>query len=466
MKNYFIKIFITFISILNHILGFSQNFDINKVESAVVLVQIYDFQGNKIGHGSGFIIDSKGTVVTNYHVVENAYSVKIISETKQAYDMLKILKGDKKKDLAILSIRNPSNVSFPYLKISGKIPNKGIDCWAIGTPVNEKYMNTVSKGLISNIYKSGENTLLQTNAEISHGSSGGPLINNSGEVVGITTGGDPSEDGSRANINFAVWSGHILELETINKDRLISPDQIPGRLSFYIDSPSSGDIYIYINNTYIGLFSSYFPNVVPNCGQDGTITRYLYGGTHQYRVFNSSTNQTSYGVVTLSPGECKLVRIANNYKPPPTHNTPTENVYIPPVDTYVFRNNYAWLIGAGISFYDGGALAFQASVEKYLNDRLSIRGNVRMELFTGVGIDMKKYFSSKNAINWYVAPSVLYMFDYFTWAGLKVGADINFSDRIVLNADAGIGRSFDYGLWDFEANFIIGYRFKKKAVFK
>jgi hypothetical protein len=463
MKKSFIPLSILCVLLQFHFLGYSQNMDMNKISSAVVLVQVYDFTGNKIGHGSGFIIDSRGTIVTNYHVVENAHTVKIVTDinyNKRSYDMLKIISGDKKKDLAMISILNPSNVTFPYLKMSGKVPNKGIECWAIGTPAKEEYMNTVSKGLISNVYKSGDNILLQTNADISHGSSGGPLINNLGEVIGVTSGGDPSEDGSRANINFAIWSGHIYELPTINKDRLINPEQIPGRLSLYIENPFSSDIYVYINNTYVGLFSSYFPNAIPNCGQDGTITKYLYTGTYQYRVYNSATNQTHYGTVTISPGECKLVRISNNYTAPPVYYTPVERD--DRAQVYQTREKYDWLIGAGASVYDMGALAFQASVERYMNDRISIRGNVRMELFTSVGLDFKKYFSSSKAVNLYVAPSVLHVFDYFTWAGFKVGADINFSDRIVLSTDAGIGRSFDYGLWDLEANFIIGYRFKKK----
>ena len=70
--------------------------DIEKLDDAVVLVMIYDYQGNFVGHGSGFIIDNKGTVVTNYHVVKGAYSLKVRVDNngvKTDYDVENIISG-------------------------------------------------------------------------------------------------------------------------------------------------------------------------------------------------------------------------------------------------------------------------------------------------------------------------------------------------------------------------------------
>lgn len=123
--------------------------DIDKLDDAVVLVLIYDHQKNYVGHGSGFFIDGQGTVLTNYHVIQGAHYLKIrtnINDVVKDYDVDKVLRGDKQIDLVLLSVRKPSQTTFPYLTLAKSYPSKGEDCWAIGTPANPKYMNTVSKG--------------------------------------------------------------------------------------------------------------------------------------------------------------------------------------------------------------------------------------------------------------------------------------------------------------------------------
>jgi hypothetical protein len=290
--------------------------DIDMIDNAIVVVMIYDYKGNQLGHGSGFIIDEMGTVITNYHVIKGASSLKIkidINGYKEIYEVEKIISGDPSKDLAKISIKNPYSKKFPYLILSKTFPTKGEDCWAIGTPADEKYMNTVSKGLISNIDKYSDPKILQTNAEITNGSSGGALINSKGEVIGVTTAGDGSKDGARASINFAVWIGEIYNLPHINKKSVVDPASIPCQLGFYTNSPYIGYVYFYIDQIYIGSFTKYFQNnLTPNCGDYGTITRYLYAGTHTYQIYYASTRQWSYGSITLSPGQCQIFKVGGN----------------------------------------------------------------------------------------------------------------------------------------------------------
>ncbi len=133
----------------------AQGPDIEKLDDAVALVEIYDYKNNVLGNGSGFVIESSGILVTNYHVVEGAYKLKIVFEengTRVKYDVESIVKGSKSKDLAILKISNRNNKQFSYLKISKQSPKKGEECWAIGTPADPVFMNTVSKGLVSNLF--------------------------------------------------------------------------------------------------------------------------------------------------------------------------------------------------------------------------------------------------------------------------------------------------------------------------
>ena len=237
--------------------------DIDKIDNAVVVVMIYDYHGNQVGHGSGFIIDDKGTVVTNYHVVEGASTIKVKIDNngyKETYDVDNIISGNASKDLAKISIKNPYSKKFPFLTLSKTFPTKGEDCWAIGTPAEEKYMNTVSKGLISNIDQYSDPKMLQTNAEITNGSSGGALINVKGEVIGVTSAGDVSEDGARASINFAIWIGELSNLSPINKQSIVDPASIPSQLGFYTNSPYNVHAYFYIDGIYVGSFSKYFQN--------------------------------------------------------------------------------------------------------------------------------------------------------------------------------------------------------------
>ncbi len=292
---------------------FAQSIDIESLDDAVVLVEMYDYKEDYIGHGSGFIIDVNGTVVTNYHVVKGVHSLKVILQDnygqRKSYDVQTVVKGSEIKDLAILKIKNPYNQKFKYLKIANDLPKKGEVCWAVGTPANPKYMNTVSTGLVSNLDLSNNPKLIQTTAEISHGSSGGPLINKNGEVIGVTSSGDVTEDGTRASINFAIWIGEITNLPTIEKERVIDPRSIPCELSFYTTNQFIGDVDLYVDGNFIGSFTKYFSSL-PECRAEGTITRTLSSGEHSYYVYYPEIGQHSYGTINLTPGQCQIIHVA------------------------------------------------------------------------------------------------------------------------------------------------------------
>lgn len=201
------------------------NIDFEKLDNAVVLIERFDIDDEPIGHGSGFFIEENGILITNYHVVEGAYRLKInidINGQKKVYDVEAIISGDESKDIAKIKLKNKENETFPALKIAKKEPKKGEDCWTIGTPVKMKYMNSITEGIISNIYPEGiagwAGKMLQVSAPYTHGSSGGALINAKGEVIGITCGGNDDELGARANINFAIWVGEFKDLIPIEKE--------------------------------------------------------------------------------------------------------------------------------------------------------------------------------------------------------------------------------------------------------
>ncbi len=155
------------------------------------------------GLGSGVIIDAKGTILTNYHVVEGADEVLVeLFDGKQfrAADV----RTDEQSDLAVLRIKPDHDLSAATLGDSDKLE---IGDWvlAVGHPFDLD--STVSSGIVSGkarVLPSGRRAeFLQTDAAINPGNSGGPLVNLDGEVVGINTA-IASNSGGYQGIGFAI----------------------------------------------------------------------------------------------------------------------------------------------------------------------------------------------------------------------------------------------------------------------
>lgn len=168
----------------------------SRCSPAVVSIKTKDKEGRPIGLGSGFIISPDGVIITNFHVVESAYQAEVnIGEDiiKEAY----LVKGIPELDIAILKI---DSEQLPVLSIgdSDSLIN-GQFVVALGNPAGLE--RSVSSGIISALRTKGENKLIQMTAPVSPGSSGGPVINEYGEVIGITT---LASFFMTQNLNFAV----------------------------------------------------------------------------------------------------------------------------------------------------------------------------------------------------------------------------------------------------------------------
>ncbi|MEA5040299.1 MAG: S1C family serine protease [Clostridiaceae bacterium] len=152
---------------------------------AVFYLEVYDATGTATASGSGFFIDSQGTAVTNYHVIDGAYSAKItVSDTGKIYDVLGVYGYDIFEDWAVLKI---GGTGFSYLDIGAPATVVGgATVYAIGSPLG--LQNSISQGLISNTSRPVDDVnYIQTSAAISSGSSGGALLNKYGDVIGITS---------------------------------------------------------------------------------------------------------------------------------------------------------------------------------------------------------------------------------------------------------------------------------------
>ena len=160
----------------------------------------YDKNGNEYALGTGFVISADGKIVTNYHVIEEAYSATItINGT--AYNIVSVLAYDANIDLAILKI-NASDMAFA--NICKNPVNVGETVYAMGS--SRGMTNTYSQGIITYANRIVDGVShIQHDASITHGNSGGPLINIYGEVIGVNTWGISDSQ----NLNFAVFAGEL-----------------------------------------------------------------------------------------------------------------------------------------------------------------------------------------------------------------------------------------------------------------
>jgi serine protease Do len=154
---------------------------------------IYTQKDEGVSQGSAFVVDKSGLSISNFHVFENASSAIAINELGDEFMISEIIEYDKEKDFIIFRLGNQNDI--PFLQISNQTPSIGEPCFAIGNP--KGLTQTLSTGIISG-YRNG-NEKLQTTTSITYGSSGGPLFNEKGQVIGVTTSGY-----GEANLNFAI----------------------------------------------------------------------------------------------------------------------------------------------------------------------------------------------------------------------------------------------------------------------
>ena len=161
----------------------------------------------QMGSGSGVIISSDGYIITNHHVIETAEDIQITTNNNQSYDA-KIIGSDEQNDIALLKIETSDEL--PYA-VFGDSDSTQIGEWvlAVGNPFN--LTSTVTAGIISaksrNLDPTGRTTqsYIQTDAAVNPGNSGGALINDKGELIGINTA-IQTQTGSYVGYSFAVPS--------------------------------------------------------------------------------------------------------------------------------------------------------------------------------------------------------------------------------------------------------------------
>ena len=201
-----------FIMLCTPVLG--QNYDSDelvnisvyeKISPAIVSVTAQLSDG--VSEGTGCIITSDGKILTGWHVVEGAKTIDITTSNGQTYKAKLIAKMPDKKDLAIIKI--DTNVELPTVSFGDSEEVKvGQKVLSIGNPFG--FSNTLTQGIISRIdYVKNR---FQTDAAINPGCSGGPILNSTGEVIGISQSiYNPDHNISNIGIGFAIPSNEAVK---------------------------------------------------------------------------------------------------------------------------------------------------------------------------------------------------------------------------------------------------------------
>jgi len=170
---------------------------------ATVTIVTFGALGDTLGQGSGFIVRATGEILTNYHVMAGASRAVVQLSTGERFERVEAVDSDSLADLAIIKI---PGYALPVVTMSSTTPPVGSKVVVIGSPLG--LSQTVSDGLVSGLRLRDGKQVLQISAPISHGSSGGPVFSESGNVIGIATAS--IESGQQ--LNFAVPARYALGL--------------------------------------------------------------------------------------------------------------------------------------------------------------------------------------------------------------------------------------------------------------
>ena len=182
-----------------------------KCADAVFYIEIYNQSGKAISSGSGVFLTADGLAITNHHVVEDAYSAMIMTTDGRSYKVSGCYDALESIDMALIQIEGSG---FSYLEIGdSKSVAGGQNIFTIGSPLGLD--NTISTGVISNPNRViGGLGYIQISAPISHGSSGGALINDKGLLIGVTSAG--FDNGQNLNLCVPIHRMYELSDETLH----------------------------------------------------------------------------------------------------------------------------------------------------------------------------------------------------------------------------------------------------------
>src|SRR5829696_2974367 len=179
---------------------------VRRIKPSAVAIETFDVRGEKLSRGSGFFVESD-RVVTNRHVLEGAYRAEVHSSSGAVFPVRGVLAVDAEGGIALLKIDPPATPIKP-LPLDKTSPQEGESVVVIGNPLGLE--GSVTNGIVSAVRDIPTfGRIIQITAPISSGSSGSPVVNMQGQVIGLATlqitGGQ--------SVNFAIPSERISQLQ-------------------------------------------------------------------------------------------------------------------------------------------------------------------------------------------------------------------------------------------------------------
>lgn len=178
---------------------------VRRIKPSAVAIETFDSKGNTLSRGSGFFI-GPGRIITNQHVIERASRVEAHLVDGKKFVVKGVLAVDGEGDLALLQVEVPRGIAEP-LPIVRSVPLEGESIVVVGNPFGLE--GSVSNGIVSAVREiAGYGKIIQITAPISPGSSGSPVVNMYGQVIGVAT----LQASEGQSLNFAVPAERILQM--------------------------------------------------------------------------------------------------------------------------------------------------------------------------------------------------------------------------------------------------------------
>lgn len=179
---------------------------VKRIKPSAVAIETFDARGNTLSRGSGFFV-GPDRIITNRHVIDRSNRVEVHLMDGKKFTVKGVLAVDGEGDLALLQVDVPRELAIP-LPIVKAVPQEGEFVVVIGNPFGLE--GSVSNGIVSAVREiSGYGKIIQITAPISPGSSGSPVVNMLGQVIGVAT----LQAAEGQSLNFAVPADRISQLK-------------------------------------------------------------------------------------------------------------------------------------------------------------------------------------------------------------------------------------------------------------
>jgi len=189
---------------------------VKKIQPVVTTIITYGEDKEVLGQGTGFFVDKKGHLVTNYHVLKGAHGAEVKTYDEKIYTIKSVVVANEDTDLVKVSVDIPEK-AVRFVQIVRTVPEVAERVLVVGSPLGLE--QTVTEGIVSAVREiPSVGKILQLSAAISPGSSGSPVVNMKGEVVGVAT----FQLVRGQSLNFAVCSEQILALKSLPKAKSLA----------------------------------------------------------------------------------------------------------------------------------------------------------------------------------------------------------------------------------------------------